>query len=103
MSVEDQRRAVECGAVIEHCLMALTACCGPFLSAEAMVDQIRQVGPEHIVLSSDFGQAANGPPLAALTDYLNQMRSQGLTPQDIHTMMISNPAKLLIQSNDRKN
>ena len=103
MSVKDQRRAVECGAVVEHCLMALTACCGPFLSTEAMIHHIRQVGPEHIVLSSDFGQAANGPPMAALTKYLNEMRSKGLTPQDIHTMMVSNPARLLIQANDSRN
>ncbi len=103
MSVDDQRRAVECGAVIEHSLMALTACCGPFLTAEAMIDQIRQVGPEYIILSSDFGQAANGPPMAALTRYLSELRSQGLTPQDIHTMMVSNPARLLNHANDSRN
>jgi hypothetical protein len=100
MSVEDQQRAVQQGALIEHCLMALTDSCGRFISAPEMIQQILHVGIEHIVLSSDFGQSANGPPLAACTRHLHDLVDHGLDPADIQTMLTTNPARLLAGANN---
>lgn len=95
MSVEDQRRAVEFGALIEHCFLAATPCCPGNIPLATIADQIRQVGPEHVILSSDFGQPANGPPVVGFGDHVVRLESLGFGPHEIRQMIVDNPAKLM--------
>jgi hypothetical protein len=59
------------------------------------VAAIRAVGPEHMILSGDFGQAVNPPHPEAWVQFLNIMRKAGISPADLDTMTKTNPAKLL--------
>lgn len=93
MSAILQRHAVEYGAWIEHCLMGLIQGGDPL--AEEMCDQIRMVGPEYVILSSDLGQAANGPVVAGFARLLDRLRRVGLGDDEVRMMIIDNPEKLL--------
>jgi hypothetical protein len=95
MSVAQQFEAVGYGAFIEHSFLAVTETCGCMLRLEEMQDQIRQVGAEHIILSSDFGQVANGPPIEGFAHYLEKLRGVGVSDDEIRVMISDNPERLL--------
>jgi hypothetical protein len=63
--------------------------------ARDYVSAIRAVGPEHIVLSSDLGQAANPLHPDGLLAMYQYLASQGIPTADIDRMAKTNPAKLL--------
>ena len=99
MSVDDQRRCAELGALIEHCLMACTACCHPPTPIEEIAVQIRELGAENVIVSSDFGQVDNGPPVDAFREHLLVLQSHGIMESDIRTMIVDNPARLMLNRN----
>lgn len=95
MSIEDQKRAVALGAMIEHCFLAVTECCPGSISIESIAQQIRSVGCEHVILSSDFGQPANGPPVEAFGQHVKRLREMGFDAQSLRIMLAENPARLV--------
>lgn len=95
MSVEDQKQCVKLGAQIEHSLLAVTPCCPGTISMEAIVMQIREVGVEHCIVSSDFGQVANGPPVDAFGEHLEKLTTLGFTEGEIRQLIAENPASLI--------
>ena len=78
------------------CFMACTASCAPALPIEELAKQIRAVGPGQIVLSSDFGQTPNGPPVPGFGRCLVKLHECGVSVADIRTMIVENPARLLL-------
>lgn len=95
ISIEEQRRAVGLGALIEHSFLAVTPCCPGDVSLEEIADQIRQVGCQHVVLSSDFGQPANGAPVEAFGRHADQLRQLGFRDPELRQMLCQNPARLV--------
>ncbi|MGE5257884.1 MAG: DUF6282 family protein [Hyphomicrobiales bacterium] len=95
MGIEEQREAVRLGAFIEHSFFALTASCPQSVPLSLMCEQIRQVGVEQVILTSDFGQAANPPPVEGFAFYLDQMRAQGFSSEELRVMIHDNPEKLI--------
>jgi hypothetical protein len=95
MGVAMQKEAAALGATLEHSLLALTPTCRGGPSPAAMAAQMAAVGPEHIVLSSDFGQVENGPPVAAFARWLAALHGEGLGRGEIGRMIRENPARLL--------
>ena len=95
MSISEQRQAVTYGAFIEHCLMP-TIKRGPgAIPVEVIRDQVRAVGAEHVILSSDLGQADNGPVVAGFARCLERLIEAGLTEDEVRVMIADSPAKLL--------
>ncbi|QDU88558.1 hypothetical protein Pla175_19360 [Pirellulimonas nuda] len=97
MSVDQQREAVGLGARIEHCLLAATECCPGTIELSEIARQIRLVGVDHVILSSDFGQPANGAPLDAFGNYLDRLAQEGFSSQEIRTLICDNPRTLLCE------
>ena len=64
-------------------------------SPENMADYIKTLGPEHCVLSTDFGQAHNPPPTEGFRMMLANMLKFGLSEDELGIMVKVNPAKLL--------
>jgi hypothetical protein len=56
---------------------------------------MRQIGIEHVILSSDLGQAANPVPPDGFGEFLAALRGKGFTVAEIATMSKDNPARLL--------
>lgn len=97
MSVDDQRACVAHGAVIEHCFLAVTECCPGTIPLESIAEQIRAVGVEHVILSSDFGQPANGPPIDAFGRHAERLLGMGFDGEELRMMLSDNPCRLVTQ------
>lgn len=95
MSVAQQREAVACGAMIEHCLQSAAPLSEKAATLRVMREQIEQVGAAHVIVSSDFGQVANGPVVAAFARYLGALRDAGLSEDALRTAITVNPQRLL--------
>ncbi|MHC2065875.1 DUF6282 family protein [Bremerella sp. T1] len=95
LSIRDQRQAVALGALIEHCFLATAQCSPRPIPMSEIERQIKEVGTEHIVLSSDFGQPANGSPLEAFAQQISQLQQLGFTQEDMHKMLCANPGRLV--------
>ncbi|MBN1829975.1 MAG: hypothetical protein JW884_12650 [Deltaproteobacteria bacterium] len=56
---------------------------------------IRSLGPEKIIISSDYGQKGNGSPVAGLHAFLALLVNEGIEPAAIERMVRDNPSYLL--------
>jgi hypothetical protein len=90
MTVAEMKEAVGLGAYIE---LVWSRPESPL--AAAMAKAIREVGPEHIVLSSDLGQATNPLHPDGLLSLLQYYVKNGITVAEIDAMSKTNPARLL--------
>ena len=90
-TVEQQKEAASMGAMIEHSLnnVYFDRC-----SFESFVEQIRAVGPEHVLLTGDFGQADAPYFDDAMVDYLEKM-SPFFHEAELAMMICENPEKVL--------
>ena len=98
------RKLVSLGAKIE--LTYLSSIAGPqahlgFLrnskqvSIEFMSGIIKSMGAEHFVLTSDLGQSGNAIPPDGLRIFAENLQQQGISSEELHTMLVKNPAELL--------
>ena len=94
LTAEQALQATRLGAFIEFVGGTLTT-----PNAQARIDRIvadiRRIGVEHAILSSDLGQAGNPLPADGFGMFMNALRSKGFTDQEIDRMAKENPARLL--------
>ena len=100
MSVELQKRAADLGAMLEYPVgTALDSNPTWTVSGEekleAYVHAIREVGPEHVVISSDLGQSMNPIHTDGLAVFLARLLKAGFSQEAVDRMSKSNPAWLL--------
>jgi hypothetical protein len=93
MPIDMQREAAALGAWLEYPI-------GIALHPNAMTfdeftAKIRDVGPEHVILSTDLGQVMRPTPADGFLGYLNQMREAGFTQAELDVMTKTNPARFL--------
>jgi hypothetical protein len=75
--------------------MATTDCCRPSVAWDSFCQPIRTVGVSNVIASSDFGQMANGSPVAGFGRGLEQLLASGFTAEEIRTMVCDNPRRLV--------
>ena len=63
--------------------------------AYRIADAIRAVGAEHCIMSTDFGQISNPPPVEGMRMYIETMLQCGISEDEIITMVRKNPAQAL--------
>ena len=95
MDPDQQKEAVQMGAVIEHCFFAVTESCPRKIQLEDIRDQIRYVGISSCILSSDFGQVQNPHPIEGFAYYLDKMRNLGFSDDELRIMIHDNPKVLM--------
>jgi hypothetical protein len=83
------------GAFFERCYVDTTPLLHSTVSVEEIYHRIREVGVSSTVLSTDFGQAGNPPPVQGLRLYLAQLQALGFTLQELRQMAGDQPAYLL--------
>ena len=83
------------GAYFERCYVDTTPLLNSTVSVEEIAGAIRTVGLSSTVLSTDFGQAGNPPPVQGLRAYLAELSELGFTLQELHRMAGATPANLL--------
>jgi hypothetical protein len=97
MSIDDQRAAVEAGAMIEHSLRACGGDSRHPLSHRELAWQIRAIGVPHVLVSSDFGQTGNGAPVAAFAKHLARLAAEGFSDSEIGELSGAAPRRLILQ------
>ena len=65
------------------------------VNLEQMTKSIREIGPQHCVLATDFGQLHHPIPPEGLRMFVQMLLEQGISAEDIRTMIVDNPARLL--------
>jgi len=93
MPLAIQREAAQLGALLEYPLaLALE---GDAATFERFAAQLRNVGPEHVVLSTDLGQAGNPIPTDGFVVAIPRLIAAGITREEIDIMTKRNPANFL--------
>ena len=92
--VEVQQELAALGVFIEHCgLAAFRADDGE--SVRSIAEQIRAVGIEHAICSTDLGQAQNPDPPLGFGIWIDCLLEQGFTASEVRQMVQENPRALL--------
>jgi len=76
------------GAIMEHCANVN-------YDAALVARNIKAVGAERCVLSSDSGQVKKGHPSIFMSKFIDDLIAQGVTRREVEIMIAENPAKLL--------
>jgi|Deesub1362A_J573_1020465.scaffolds.fasta_scaffold00036_98 predicted TIM-barrel fold metal-dependent hydrolase len=93
MSVELQKELAKKGAYFERCLYATTEM-GGNLDPQVVIDQIREVGLESTIFSTDFGQVPNPKPVDGMKSFIDLMLKSGFSEKDIDVVIKENPKKV---------
>jgi hypothetical protein len=98
MSVAQMQEAAKQGAMLEFTGNPILPS-GPQgninVKPETYADAIRAVGPEHVILSGDFGGAQFPAPMDGWKAYLAALQKAGISQSDLELMSRKNPAHLL--------
>ena len=100
MPVQLQKRAAALGAMLEYPVgNALPSFPDWDASGDerfdAYVKAIREIGPQHVVISSDLGQSMNPIHTDGLAVFLAKLKQAGFAEEEIDRMTKDNPAWLL--------
>jgi hypothetical protein len=95
MPVELQISLAQDGVFFERCFVDTTPLMPSPISLDEITGAIRRVGIASTILSTDFGQSGNPPPVEGMRSYLSALASAGFTPSEIRRMAGENPASLL--------
>src|SRR6266540_4198254 len=89
---EEQRELAGMGALIEHCFTTYHTSKAPW---ELVFANIRHVGVDHCILSTDLGQATNPPVAEGFAIFAQRLLDAGFSAAEIQTMSVTIPASLL--------
>ena len=96
MPVEVQQRLAAQGAFIEHCYIMYKDRDHEWdYPPEEIVRQIRAVGVNQVILTSDAGQIRNSSSSESLIEYVRLLEAHGITQAELETMLVHNPRRLL--------
>ena len=68
---------------------------GPGSGVRLVAEQIEQLGAEHCIIATDFGVYTLPEPVEGLREYVACLLDLGIPVDDIHTLIVTNPARLL--------
>ena len=94
MSLVQMKEAAGLGAYIEFVANFVIGARASF-TVQQYYDAIRELGPAHVILSSDSGQANHPFPDDLLAQAAYDLREAGLSDAELRAMMVDNPATLL--------
>lgn len=92
LTAEEQLELADAGAMIEHCFTTMHTGKAPW--ATVMVN-IRKVGPERCLLSTDLGQTINPPVGEGFAMFAQTLLDGGFTVEQIRRMAVTNSAALV--------
>lgn len=81
-------------AYLEHCYVA---CMEKHdgLDPKIISESIKCVGADRCIMATDFGQKHNQSPVMGMKMFLQAMIDNGISSEDINTMCIKNPQKII--------
>lgn len=94
LSAEQRRMLAREGVIIEHSAQEI-ASTGQRHSPDELADVMRDEGPEHCIMSTDFGGTPHPITGEGMRLFISAMLKSGLTDEEISQMVKLNPARLL--------
>jgi Family of unknown function (DUF6282) len=91
LSVDDQRALAERGALLERCFT--TPHTGK-VQWQRWIENIRAIGAEHSVLSTDLGQIFNPPVEDGMAMMVDRLLEAGFNEEEVHTMAVVNSRRV---------
>ena len=91
-SIEEQRELLNYGAFVEHCY---TAPATGKVAWDVVIGQIRAMGAERTILTTDLGQATGIYPDEGLALFGEKLLRNGFSETEVRTMIVKNPASLV--------
>ena len=95
MPLDMQKELARQGAFFDRCFFQMSVKGAAALPPEAMVAQIEATGHECSIISTDFGQVSNDPPVEGLKKYIQVLLDHGVSYPAIEVMVKANPAFLM--------
>lgn len=92
MPLEVQKELSEMGAFIEQTYAMVSI---DRIPIEKITKQIREIGADKCILSSDVGQSFSKNPSEALEEFVNLMVKEDIKESEIEKMLIRNPDKII--------
>jgi len=92
LSKEEQKELAELGAFMEHCYTTPNTGKDTW---ESVCEQIRYVGPDRCILSTDLGQPAGPYPDEGLADFVGKLLEGGFRREEIRRMTAENTSHLV--------
>lgn len=96
MPIEIQKELVTKGCFMEVCYSMFSL---DDISIKEIAKQIKEIGPDGIVLSSDVGQKTSESPSEALTKFCKLLLKEKIPVEWLEIMLVKNPRKLLGEVN----
>lgn len=93
-TMEEMKTLVDMGAYIEHTYRN----CLPLVNSYSplnYVNAIHELGAEHTIISTDFGQISDSSPAEGMRTFIATMLQMGVSEENVSLMVKTNPAKLL--------
>jgi hypothetical protein len=92
LSGDEQKELADTGALVEHCFTtAYTA----KTTWEQTFANIRRTGVERTIISTDLGQTINPPVADGFAMFAQKLLDAGFSTEDVRTMAVTNPARLI--------
>ena len=92
MPIKIQKELAKLGALVEHCYSMYSI---DKIPMDRIACQMKDVGADNCILSSDVGQTFSKSPSEALTDFISLLEQEGITENEIKAILIKNPARLV--------
>lgn len=93
LTPREQVELADQGAIIEHCFTTMFTGKATW---ETCFNNVRAVGPERCLLSSDLGQTINPPVAEGLAQFAQQFLDDGFSVDDVRVMAVTNAARLVV-------
>jgi len=93
--LEAQQQLAALGVLIEQCAIAITERAGRAQPFAEIAAQVRAVGPAHVILATDFGQADNPNPPLGFGQWIERFLDAGFSADEVRRMVQANPRALV--------
>jgi len=90
--IDKQKELLQYGAYMEHCTNGVTS---GKIEYDVMLAQIKAIGPDRVILSTDLGQPNHKYPDEGLLDFCNRLVESGLSENDVRKTIVDNPVALI--------
>lgn len=94
MTVDQMKQLAKMGALIEHCVHVMNPL-GLRMEPRVLMEMVREIGAEHCVFSTDYGQSYSPIAPEGLRVGIAALLDQGLEEVEVGLMVKDNPARLL--------
>jgi hypothetical protein len=92
LSAKEQLDLADLGAMIEHCFTTMHTGKATW---ETVISNIRTVGPERCILSTDLGQPTNPPVAQGFAMFADKLLDSGFSFDEVRQMTVFNPTEYL--------